>query len=165
MYRLPDSLRHELRDPLGDVIAEEELPGRISEGALLMAVGDMVAYTAYRFKLKPHLTIVDFQTQRDGNIDFADELRTMGEKVVRVDNPQGEITKDLWDAIEDALASERSVRIEVNGEEDLATIPCVLLAPGGSFLLYGLWDRGLVLVEITPEVRKRARTVLKLMEV
>ena len=165
MYRLPGSLRSELRDPLGEVVTEDELPGRLPGGALLMAVGDMVAYTAYRLRLEPHLTIVDFQTQRDDNISFADELRTMGEAVIHVDNPAGEITKELWQAVEDALASDRSVRIEVNGEEDLAVLPCVMLAPDGSYLLYGLWDRGLVLVEINSHTRERADKVLKLMEV
>lgn len=165
MYKLPDSLKLELRDPLGEVISEDELVDRIPAGAMLIAVGDMVAYTVYKKQLRPHLTIVDFHTQRDDTIEFKDELKKMGESVVSVDNPAGEITRELWQAIKNALASERSVRIEVVGEEDLATIPCVMLAPNGSFLLYGLWNRGLVLVEITPKTRKRVETALKLMEV
>jgi uncharacterized protein (UPF0218 family) len=165
LYKLPEGLRNELRDPLGEVIPEETLRESIPAGALVIAVGDMVAHTCYRMNVKPQLTIIDFHTQREGRIDFAEDLQSMGERVVEVKNPAGELTRQLWQAIKDALASEESVRIEVDGEEDLATIPCVLLAPNDSYLLYGLWNAGLVLVKITPAVRKRAESALKLMEV
>lgn len=165
MYKLPDRLRNELRDPLGDIIEEDKLVERLPREALIMAVGDMVAYTLHKLDYEPHLTIVDFHTQREGKIPFEKELKSMGEDVVSVENPAGEITRELWQAIKEALASEVSVRIEVAGEEDLATIPCVMLAPNGSYLVYGLWNRGLVLVEITPTTRKRVETALKLMEV
>jgi uncharacterized protein (UPF0218 family) len=163
--KLPEGLRRELRDPLGRVIPEDELDKSIPQGALVIAVGDMVAYTLYRKQIKPHLTIIDYHTQRDDKVQFENELKTMGESVVQVHNPAGEVTRELWQAIKGALSSEKSVRIEVVGEEDLATIPCVMLAPNGAYLLYGLWNRGLVLVEITPATRKKVETALKLMEV
>ena len=165
MYKLPEGLRHELRDPLGEVIPEEKLKESIPAGALVIAVGDVVAHTCYRMNVQPQLTIIDYQTQRDGEIDFADDLKKMGEHVVSVKNPAGEVTRELWQAISDALASEIPMRIEVEGEEDLAVIPCILLAPNDSYLLYGLWNAGLVLVQITPAVRKRVETALKFMEV
>ena len=165
MYKLPDGLRKELRDPLGDVIPEEKLVESLPENALVIAVGDMVAHTCYRMNVKPKLTIIDYHTQREGRIEFADDLEKMGEVVVSVKNPAGELTRELWQAIKDALASDKSTRIEVDGEEDLATIPCVMLAPNDSYLLYGLWNAGLVLVQITPAVRKRAESALKFMEV
>jgi uncharacterized protein (UPF0218 family) len=164
LYKLPDVLRQEFRDPLGDVISEDKLKDAIPTDALVIAVGDMVAHTCYRKNIKPHLTIIDYHTQREGEIEFADDLKNLGDFVVAVNNPAGEITQDLWQAISDALASDKSVRIEVEGEEELATIPCVILAPDDSYLLYGLWNAGLVLVRITPEVRKRVETVLKFME-
>ena len=163
--KLPDRLINEMRDPLGEVISEDELDDKLPKDKLTIAVGDMVAYTLYKKKYQPHLTIIDYHTQRNEIIQFAEELSQMGETVIKVKNPAGEITRELWEAIKKALASEKSVRIEVEGEEDLATIPCVMLAPNGAALLYGLWDRGLVLVEITPSVRKRVETAMKLMEV
>jgi uncharacterized protein (UPF0218 family) len=164
-YKLPEKLKRELREPLGEVIHEDELSNHLPMDASIIAVGDMVAYTLYRKKYKPQLTIIDFHTQRDEKVQFEAELKRMGEHVVQVENPAGEITRDLWQAIKDALKSPKSVRIEVSGEEDLATIPCVMLAPNGTYLVYGLWNRGLVLVEITPVTRKRVETALKLMEV
>jgi uncharacterized protein (UPF0218 family) len=165
LYKLPDRLKNELREPLGDVIPENELPERLPHDANIIAVGDMVAYTLFKFKYQPHVTIIDYHTQRDETVKFADELKTMGEEVINVRNGAGEITRELWQAIKDALASDKTVRIEVDGEEDLATIPAVMLAENGSYLLYGLWNRGLVLVEITAAIRKRVETALKLMEV
>jgi uncharacterized protein (UPF0218 family) len=165
IFKLPDRLKSELREPLGDVIPEDELPERLPQDARIIAVGDMVAYTLYKMNYKPHLTIIDFHTQRDEKVEFASELREMGETVVKLQNPAGEITRELWQAIKDALESPRSVRIEVEGEEDLATIPAVMLAENGAYLVYGLWNRGLVLVEITATTRKRVESALKLMEV
>ena len=165
LYKLPERLKRELREPLGDVIPEEELGERLPDGASIIAVGDMVAHTLFRMNIQPQVTIIDFHTQRDEKVTFADDLRSMGEVSVEVRNPAGVITRELWEAIKDAISSEKRVRIEVEGEEDLATIPCVMLAPNGTFLLYGLWNQGLVLVEITAGIRKRAETALKLMEV
>jgi uncharacterized protein (UPF0218 family) len=165
MYRLPDQHRDEFREVLGEIVPEESLKEHLPYEALIISVGDMVSYTLHKLNYRPHLTIIDFHTQRDGKIPFEKELKEMGEHVVSVRNPAGEITRELWEAIKEALASDRSVRIEVEGEEDLATIPCVMLAPNDSYLVYGLWNRGLVLVEVNPKTRKRVENALKLMEV
>ncbi|UCH89297.1 MAG: GTP-dependent dephospho-CoA kinase family protein [Thermoplasmata archaeon] len=165
LYKLPDRLKNELREPLGDVIDEDELTSRLPHDATIIAVGDMVAYTLHKRDYKPHLTIIDYHTQRDEIVEFASDLKEIGEVVVEIENPAGEITRELWQAIKDALESEKPVRIEVEGEEDLATIPCVMLAENGAYLVYGLWNRGLVLVEINTATRKRVETALKLMEV
>lgn len=165
LYKLPERVKRELRDPLGEIITDSDLTEKLPKTSTIIAVGDMVAHTLYKNNYQPHLTIIDFHTRGETSVQFKSELREMGEKVKKVTNPAGVITRELWQAIKDALDSKVPVRIEVSGEEDLATIPCVMLAPNGSYLLYGLWDRGMVLVEISPETRKRVETALKLMEV
>jgi len=48
----------------------------------------------------------------------------------------------------------------VDGEEDLAVIPCVLMAPEGSLILYGQPGEGVVLVE-TDKVKETAKATTK----
>jgi hypothetical protein len=56
------------------------------------------------------------------------------------------------------------VRIVVNGEEDLLVIPVCVHAPDNSIVLYGQPNEGLVVVEITPEIRNKTQSLLDLME-
>ena len=48
------------------------------------------------------------------------------------------------------------VRITVFGEEDLLVLPVCIHAPDNSIVLYGQPNEGLVLVEITTEIRNKA---------
>ncbi|TOF02143.1 DUF359 domain-containing protein, partial [Vibrio parahaemolyticus] len=55
-------------------------------------------------------------------------------------NPPGTITEELLDAIIKAYEINKTgnkVLIVVDGEEDLAVLPCVITAPPGTVVLYG----------------------------
>jgi uncharacterized protein (UPF0218 family) len=56
------------------------------------------------------------------------------------------------------------VRVEVEGEEDLAAILAILMAPEGAKVLYGMPGQGMVVVTVDPESRGKARALLDLME-
>jgi len=73
------------------------------------------------------------------------------------------ITDELWSAIEQALQETVSIRIEVDGEEDLAFIPCMLLAPDDAVIVYGYPNRGLVLANVTLENRQIVKDALEQM--
>ena len=79
-------------------------------------------------------------------------------------NPAAEITEALWRAVSDAYESERSTRIEVVGEEDLATLVCVHLAPPGSAVVYGQPGQGVVLIEVTQKIKNMVLDILDKME-
>jgi len=49
--------------------------------------------------------------------------------------------------------------IIVNGEEDLAVIPCVLMAPNDSIILYGQPGEGIVVVE-ADKLKETAKRML-----
>ncbi len=55
-------------------------------------------------------------------------------------------------------------RIEVDGEEDLAAIPAILMAPEGARVLYGMPGRGMVVVIVDSSARSKAKALLDLME-
>jgi len=66
--------------------------------------------------------------------------------------------------IKQAFTLPSPVRIVVNGEEDLLVIPVCVHAPDNSIVLYGQPNEGLVVVEITPEIRNKTQSLLDLME-
>jgi len=43
----------------------------------------------------------------------------------------------------------------VTGEEDLLALPAIVLAPLGSVVLYGQYDKGVVINEVTEELKKK----------
>jgi len=49
----------------------------------------------------------------------------------------------------------------IDGEEDLLTLPAILLAPLSSLVLYGQWDRGAVMVEVTEEMKNQVKKLLE----
>jgi uncharacterized protein (UPF0218 family) len=163
LYKLPTTLRSKLREPLGKIISETDLSGNLDKATKCIVVGDESAITLHKFKYNIKLAIVDFQTQRRNDAKLKEEVQKIGTKVLRVINPAGTITDALWTAIDLGLKSPESVRIEVDGEEDLAFIPCMLLAPDDAIVIYGYPGRGLVLAEVNPKNRKEASDALESM--
>ncbi len=51
--------------------------------------------------------------------------------------------------------------IIVKGEEDLLALPAILFAPLHSLVLYGQWNLGVVMVEVTEEKKKEVERILK----
>jgi uncharacterized protein (UPF0218 family) len=52
------------------------------------------------------------------------------------------------------------VCIEVDGEEDLASLAAISLAPGGVTVIYGLPNKGVVVVDATTANKKKVKEVL-----
>ena len=75
----------------------------------------------------------------------------------------GYMTKEMVQAVlfavKEILFKGRNMVIKVDGEEDLAGVPAILLSPLGSIVLYGQPSVGLVLVEVT---EKKKEILLKL---
>ncbi len=62
------------------------------------------------------------------------------------------------------MRCEHPIRIFVLGEEDLAVMPAVVLAPLSSIVIYGQPSSGCVLIRVTREKKKEMRELLKQME-
>ena len=62
--------------------------------------------------------------------------------------------------IKKAFSSEPPVRIVVDGEEDRLVIPVCISAPENSLVMYGQPNEGLVIVQITPEIRAKVQKIL-----
>lgn len=143
---LPVELRDGLKVPLGEVVEENELAPILENAKKIVTVGDMCSLTLFEMGIAQDIAVVDFHTRRGEIGDRRGEILKIGQTVINVKSPAGELTRELWDAVSDAYGASVPVRIEVSGEEDLAALPCIWLAPPGTSVVYGLPGVGLVVV-------------------
>ncbi|WP_262179447.1 GTP-dependent dephospho-CoA kinase family protein [Haloarcula laminariae] len=160
---LPRELRSELKEPMGDIYTDTA--ALLSDaGAPLVAVGDMVTYHLLEAGRVPDLALVDERTKRSAVEDDVTAAITGFDRTVAVDNPAGTLTHELLAAMRDGLDGDGTTLVDVEGEEDLAALPAVLMAPGTASVVYGQPDEGMVLVAPDGGVRERARSILSRMD-
>ncbi|GCC11733.1 hypothetical protein IPdc08_01792 [archaeon] len=157
---LPDTLRPYLRKPLGELFTEEGAMERIKKrvrDSKVITVGDVVSSEAEKIGIKPKLKIIDFRTKRK-NIDSHEPSG----RVIRAKNPPAHITKELWDAVREAVNSDDEVTIIVEGEEDLAVLPAVIEADWGDYVIYGQPEQGVVLVSCSDDSKLHVGIIIKM---
>jgi len=163
--QLPDDLRDQLKNPLGDLVSDndpnkENIIKKISAESVLITVGDRTTENILQLGLKPQIQIIDGLEKRSERAVPADG--TISTKL-SCKNPPGEITGESMQIIKKAFSSEPPVRIIVDGEEDLLVIPVCILAPENSVVMYGQPNEGLVIVQITPKIRAKVQKILDAM--
>ena len=140
----------------------EKFPGELSSPTKLISVGDVTTFHLLEAGIIPDICIVDDRTKRKPvSSDVSVRNRDKVYEEVSVDNPAGIITDELIRTLCEAFASEKLLRIFVRGEEDLATLPVILLAPPGSVVLYGQPDEGVVFVEVTEKKKEEIRALFE----
>jgi len=163
--KLPDSLRDQLKIPLGILLPESQvdktnIKKHLSENSYVITVGDRTTEKMIGFGLIPSLQIIDGKEKRAKR----EPPKLANAIELTVDNPAAEITSQSIDIIKKAFTMQPPVRISVNGEEDLLVIPVCVYAPENAIILYGQPNEGLVIVKITPEIRNKTQKLLDLME-
>lgn len=154
-----------MKTPLGVLLPESQvnkinIQKHLSENSHIITVGDRTTEKMINFDLIPSLQIIDGLEKREKReppkLEHAIELT--------VDNPAAEITSESISMIKKAFTLQSPVRLFVNGEEDLLVLPVCIHAPENAVVLYGQPNEGLVIVQITPEIRNRVQTLLDLMK-
>ncbi len=161
---LPDELRSELKNPLGTLCRGNGLEcikamdSELKAAKKIAAVGDMTAFYLLEANVSPDLIIVDHKTKRTQVPDHVKHgLMQDNYKMVEVVNPAATLTGELIDQIRDSLNQDEKVKILVDGEEDLATLPVILYAPLGSVVVYGQPNEGSVIVTVTSEKKEQIK--------
>lgn len=190
-YILPDELAGELKVPWGILYRGEAPQVPFDGGAPLIAVGDVTHQNIQAAGLWPKVAVVDHVTRRnvphipdpkvsdaDGNADAdldaagasaGDEVPTKGQGdrdilTLKVANPAGTLSEALWRSMVLGLEHPGPVRVEVEGEEDLAALAAVALAPEGAQVAYGQPQEGMVVITVDEAVRAKAYELLAKME-
>jgi hypothetical protein len=149
----------ELKKPLGELYPDfEDAIDVIKSSKFLISVGDATFSNLIKYEIYPNLAIIDNLIQRK-NYDH-DVIHT--ENILKANNPAGYITDDLWETIGRALRlcdNGECYVIDVAGEEDLAVLPCILMASEDTTILYGQPNEGLVVLNVSDTIEK-AQTLI-----
>jgi len=163
---LPKDLRDELKTPLGKLIKnsnpeKEQIIRQVCSENMVITVGDATSEILIKMGLIPFLQLVDGKEKRNKrNLPTDYSVSTL----LHCKNPPGEITQQSIDIIKESLDSEPPVRVVVDGEEDLLVIPVCLFAPENTIVMYGQPNEGLVIVEITNQVREKVQNIVNSMK-
>ena len=163
--KLPDSLRDQLKIPLGILLPigqdnKRNIQKYLSDNSYIITVGDRTTEKLIDFDLIPSLQIIDGLEKR-----IKRDIIKLGDAFeLKIDNPAAEITLQSIEIIKKAFTMNSPIRLTVNGEEDLLVLPVCIHAPENSVILYGQPNKGLVLVQITTEIRNKAQALLDLMK-
>ena len=167
---LPDKLRFLLKAPLGKLYKGNGVECAIAMKKELIgakkvaAIGDMTVFYLLQASIVPDLAVVDNKTKRMPVPDhIMQNLDHDSYKTIKVKNQAATLTKELIDLIRASLNGDERVKIIVDGEEDLATLPAILYAPLGSAVVYGQPNEGSVLVDVTPEKKLHIEEFMKKM--
>jgi len=163
--KLPDSLRDQLKIPLGVLLPigqddKRNIQKYLSDDSFIITVGDRTTEKMIDFDLIPSLQIIDGLEKRIKR----DIIKLGNAFELKIDNPAAEITLESIEIIKKAFTMNSPIRLTVNGEEDLLVLPVCIHAPENSVILYGQPNKGLVLVQITTEIRNKAQALLDLMK-
>ncbi len=159
---LSDDKREVFKKPIGRDFKEEELI-QLDKGSKLVTVGDVVSLVVRKHGVVPFLSIYDGMTERHEMTEFSSMVEENHWDLIEVRNPPKMITAELLEAVKNAFEGKTHI-IKVIGEEDLATVACMVLAPYGTHIVYGWPGKGMKLVTTDELVRKEAKTLIEMME-
>ena len=140
-------------------------PDSLLDSDYIATIGDICTLKIFDEIREPELCIIDMKTKRDTPLDVTqkDKMEKIGKRRVNVDNKAGTISNELWDSIDEAINTPMNTMIVVNGEEDLATLAVISMVKMGAKVIYGMPDKGMVVVDVNQQEKKRANSFLKRM--
>ncbi len=150
---LPKDLRTELHKPFGEVL--NDIPKGL-DGQKIVTIGDITTQRFNQNNVGQFLSIVDFFVHRQVKFHKLSELGFDNQDFLSVENPRGIITPELFTSIRNVFKTKEKKIILVKGEEDLAVLPVLLIAPFGYSVFYGQPNEGLVRVDVTEENKEKA---------
>jgi len=175
-YFLPEEMRSELKDPLGELLTKEPTLKLIKlvedeKPPLIIFVGDFCVEDALKHGLTPDISIMDGKNLREPY----HEISIHNAKVINSNNPPAKITVESWTKIAQAIKQQiqrkekklpkEPIVLLITGEEDLLVFPAVLEAPENSFVVYGQPHEGIVLIKVTMNVRFKFEKLIERMKV
>ncbi len=163
MYILKPEMAEELRKTKKKIY--QTSPDSLTNSDYIATIGDICTLKIFDEVREPELCIIDMKTKRDTPLDVNQKvkMKKIGKRIVNVNNKAGTISRELWNSIEEAIDYPLNTKIVVNGEEDLATLAVISIVKIGAKVIYGMPDKGMVVVDVNQQEKKRANSLLKRM--
>ena len=163
MYILKPEMAEELRKTESRIY--QTSPDSLLDSEYIATIGDICTLKIFDEIREPELCIIDMKTKRDTPLDVTqkDKMEKIGKRRINVDNKAGTISKELWASIDEAIKTHINTKIVVNGEEDLATLAVISMVKIGAKVIYGMPDKGMVVVDVNQRSKKKANDFLERM--
>ncbi len=169
-YALPESMKDSLRQPFGVLIPDDQVTKEavssklVGRNRIIVTVGDRTTERLKQLQIHCNLEVVDGREKREsrnGPLPYVGEK----ERQFKVSNPAGSLTDETLEAVGKSLElirlePKKTVRIEVEGEEDLLALPVLAFFPEQTIVLYGQPNQGLVIVGAIGDAKDLARKTL-----
>ncbi|MGQ4892608.1 MAG: pantetheine-phosphate adenylyltransferase [Candidatus Njordarchaeia archaeon] len=168
ILKITEELRESLKEPKGLFYKSvNDLP---KPKKCVIAVGDIVTKSLVEHGYPISIAIIDRKSERKTHTGYYFQIDGTSEKIIEVPitiptfNPQGSLTFEAWYTTMLALMQKKPVIVRVFGEEDLMGFPATILAPEGSYVIYGdPFNRGIVVIEVDEEMKEKAKSdILKM---
>jgi len=156
--RLKKEQRDRLKETYGEII-EGDLPERYCDKDPIVAVGDVVTDILLKQGVVPNVSTIDHKTRR-GGYKSGTSKKDAFDIEFDIKNPPEMISRPAWIVMEKALKKEKTVLIEVEGEEDLLSLVAIILCPSGGLVIYGVPSEGMVINEVSEEFKEKAWEVI-----
>ncbi len=169
-YSLPESLKDSLRQPFGVLIPDSQVTKEavssklVGRNRIIVTVGDRTTERMKELRVFSNLEIVDGLEKRQPRSSLV-SFAGSNERHFYVKNPAGTLTDETVDVVKKSLDlitsdSRKTVRIDVEGEEDLLALLILAFFPEQTIVLYGQPNEGLVIVGAMGDAKDLARKTL-----
>lgn len=157
---LPQGLRQALKNPLGLIVEPQSIHERLGSNTCVITVGDVTTDVMLREGVVINLAVLDGKAERKPykNISAFGFPESM--QLVKVNSGPGFISQDAIVALKKWGELREPRVILVNGEDDLLVLPAIEYAPLEALVYYGQPHVGLVMVEVTLEIKNKVREIL-----
>lgn len=157
-FVLSDDLLREIESYPHELCSIGEIR-KLAESHMIVSVGDYTTMVLNSAGIDLKLSVVDLKTKRSEDGRF-----THVPGSIMVKNEKSTLSHDLFIQIERSTEM-KNTRIEVDGEEDLAVIPIIYYYDVDTVVCYGVPDRGMACITITPQLKKRIGEMMERMSV
>tara|TARA_B100000959_G_scaffold264500_1_gene305070 strand:+ start:4 stop:504 length:501 start_codon:yes stop_codon:yes gene_type:complete len=163
MYILKPEMAEELRETKNKIY--QKSPESLTDSNYIATIGDICTIKIFEEIREPNLCIIDMKTKRNIALNSKQKIQisTIGKKTVYVQNKAGTISNELWKSIKNNISNNLNTKIVVDGEEDLATLAVISMVQLGAKVIYGMPNRGMVVVDVNQQEKKRADSLLRRM--
>jgi hypothetical protein len=162
-FVVPEEIKRDFRKIWGKLYSSIE-KAKIPTDKRIISVGDYVSYNLIIAGIKPQIIVFDGKIKRRKvPKKIFKVLKKYGEKEYKVKNPPNHITPELQKAVIESLKQKVSVRIFIEGEEDLAVLPFILKVKEGDIIVYGFpfGKKGIVVLEVNRYWKEKGKNLLK----
>jgi uncharacterized protein (UPF0218 family) len=167
---LPSRMRSMLREPIGTVSKDiHEIISYMGTASIVISVGDIVSMLLAEAGHQAGLSVIDFKTRRQElNSEQKTLLKQLSSEAISCSNKAGMIEHEAVAVITNAthryFQTTEKQTIRIAGEEDLLTLPAILLAPLGGVVIYGQFEQGAVYVRVTESKKAEILSIVNKFE-